>query len=309
MSGIDVLRTRLAAPKRLGGLRATGRQLRRGPLRDVDVLWVNEPSLGAQCLRRGLPAIYDVTDDWREFSFSPRIRRRLVRAENRLAVGARTVVCSEELSRRWQSRYGPAPTVVPNGIDASAWLQAAPRVFSGDGLHVGYIGTLQDDRLDVGLVRGIADSPAVGTVHLVGPDALGDESRRELLAHPKIAMHGAVPATEVPDWATGLDVLVCPHKITPFTMSLDAIKSYEYRASGRPVVATPTSGFQHDRGAGWRVVADPQAFVDAVAAASAAGATPVPRSDISDMDWSRRTQSFAAEIRAAMADTLRPEHV
>ena len=40
------------------------------------------------------------------------------------------------------------------------------------------------------------------------------------------------------------DVLVCPHRVDSFTLSLDAIKSFEYVASGRPVVATPTSGFQ-----------------------------------------------------------------
>src|SRR4051794_29983271 len=60
---IEVYRPRLALPKRLGGLRSVGRLLRRGVLRDRDVLWINDPTLGVHCLRAGQAALYDVTDD------------------------------------------------------------------------------------------------------------------------------------------------------------------------------------------------------------------------------------------------------
>ena len=138
--GIDVLRPSLYVPKRIGGLGVVGAQLRRGPLRDVDVLWVNDPDLGVHCLRSRQAAVYDVTDDWRTFQQAPRVLRRIVSAEDRLAVRARTCVCSAELATRWKERYGVDAAVVNNGIDGAAFLAAQPIPLDGEKPHVGYIG-------------------------------------------------------------------------------------------------------------------------------------------------------------------------
>ena len=243
-AGLRIVRPLLPVPKRLGGLRATGMWLRATALRDADVLWVNDPSLGVHALSPRRPAVYDVTDDWRTFDFPPRIRRRLVAAEDSLAACARTVVCSDVLADRWRERYAVEAEVVRNGIDLDAFAQAVRRQLPGAAPHVGYIGTLHDMRIDVETTLAVADSPFVGTVHLVGPNALSPTSSAALGAHPKIMVHGPVPSGDVPSWTVSMDVLVCPHLINAFTESLDAIKSYEYLSAGRPVVATPTSGFQ-----------------------------------------------------------------
>ena len=242
--GVTVLVPPLLVPRRLGGLRLLARSLA-GVIRGADVLWVNEPRLGAACLRHGVPAVYDVTDDWRCFPTPPRVLRRLIAAEDRLAVDAATVVCSQTLAERWEQRYGLAPPVVNNGVDLRAHAAARPReVLRGTPPHVGYVGTLQPERLDLNLVLRAAALPEVGTLHLIGPDALGTSSRAVLETSEKIQVHPPVPATEVPSIMSVLDVLISPHLVNSFTLSLDAIKAYEYAASRRPVVATPTSGFQ-----------------------------------------------------------------
>lgn len=284
-------------PKRAGGLRLTGATIQRTISRHVDVLWVNDPGLGLHCLRRGQPAVYDVTDDWRSYDFPPRVLRRLVRSEDRLATRARTVVCSHELKTRWADRYGVAPTVVHNGVDVSAWQSAARRALPGAGPHVGYIGTIQPERLDIDLLVRLARTERIGTIHLVGPDALNAAARSALTAEPRIMMHGPVASIEVPSWTKSMDVLVSPHVVSPFTLSLDAIKSYEYLASGRPVVATPTSGFQV-MSAPSLTVAAPADFVDGVIAALAP--TQSAASGISwSFGWDERARAFAQELRAA----------
>ena len=53
-----------------------------------------------------------------------------------------------------------------------------------------------------------------------------------------------MPAPQVPSWLVAFDVLICPHVVTEFTRSLDAIKAYEYLATSLSDRATPTSGFQ-----------------------------------------------------------------
>ena len=293
--GVCAIPLGLRLPKRFGGLAELGGRLRRGVLRRADVLWINDPALGVHCLRRGQPAVYDVTDDWRSYDFPPRIIRRIERAEDILARSARTIVCSAELRDRWKERYGVEAAVVHNGVDMSTWRAAEPRPYAGRAPHVGYVGTLEAARLDVDLVLRVADDERVGTVHLVGPDALDARGRALLTGHSKVVLHGAVPASEVASWTKGLDVLLSPHLITPFTLSLDAIKSYEYLASGRPVVATPTSGFHLLAARPGVHVATGSSFVDAIDRAVSA---PRPSAALDELDWGARAREFAAQLLA-----------
>ena len=258
--------------------------------------------LGVHCLRKGISAVYDVTDDWRTARLSNRDRARVVAAEDTLARTVRTVVCSEVLRDRWVDRYGVTPAVIHNGVDTQAHAQATAHTLDGSAPHLMYVGTLHEDRLEIDLLIELAERGR-GVVHLVGPDHLGLSARRQLESTKGIRFHGAVPYDQVPGLMASADVLICPHRVTEFTMSLDAIKSFEYLASGRPVVATPTSGFQAMVEPGLRVV-DRSGFVDAVAqtvqqpATASAGRT-------HGHDWSDRARAFAEQLltlrRAALA--------
>lgn len=289
--GVEVLRPALLGPKRAGGLRATGLTLRSTVLRGVDLLWLNDPQLARHCLTPGRRTVYDVTDDWRTFVQPPHIIKRIVDAEDRLAGSVATVVCSQVLADRWKDRYGVVAPVVPNAVDLDAYAAARTLNPPGRSPHLGYVGTLQSQRLDVALVLAVADATE-GTVHLIGPNALDDADAEALTAHPQVRMHGPVPAPEVPGWMKGLEVLLCPHRVDAFTLSLDAIKLHEYLASTRPIVATPTSGFQSVSAPGLVVVRRE----DFVQAALRAVGTPVPRRDV--VGWDERTREFAAVLAA-----------
>jgi glycosyltransferase involved in cell wall biosynthesis len=292
--GIRVVTPRRRLPNRLGGIRQVAAELASTALRDIDVLWINDPVLGAALPRRR-SAVYDVTDDWRTAPAPPRILRRIVAAEDRLARTATTVVCSHVLRDRWRERYGVEAAVVHNGVDGQTWSRVRPRPLPGPGPHVGYVGTLHQERLDLDLVCELAADPRIGTLHLVGPDAMDVASRRRLEAAPGLRLHGPVPAHDVPSWTVSFDVLVSPHRVSDFTLSLDAIKSYEYLASGRPVVATPTSGFQHLRARRLRL-ARADGFADAVHEAT----TDVPTGeDTPAPTWAERATQFGAVLEAA----------
>jgi len=286
--GVTVVSPRRRVPKRLGGLRFVARSLRRTVDR-CDILWVNDPTTGYFLSRRD-GVTYDVTDDWRSAWQSPREMRRLLRAEDSLAVRARTVVCSEDLRRRWRERYNVDAVVVKNAVDVTAIRQAEPRDLGGHGPHVGYVGTLHSERIDVKLILKTADALTAGQLHLVGPDSLSSEARATLASHERIILHGSVSSSEVPSWLVAFDVLICPHVVSSFTLSLDAIKAYEYLATSRPVVATPTSGFQDLQAPG--LVVTEEGFVRAVLHASAQSEQfhrEVP-------DWDDRTREFAQAL-------------
>jgi hypothetical protein len=264
LPGITVISPQRMIPKRLGGLRLVARTLEREVAQHCDTLWINDPTTGWFLSNPGR-VVYDVTDDWRSARLRPRERRRLIAAEDVLARRARTIVCSEELRRRWQERYGVDAVIVNNAVDAADIRRAHPLDLGTEGPHIGYVGTLHDERLDVALVLQTADAMPVGRLHLVGPDSLSSASRLSLSTHPNISLHGKVPATQVPSWLVAFDVLICPHVVTPFTLSLDAIKAYEYLATSHPVVATPTSGFQQLQAPG--LVVTSNHFVTAVSQA------------------------------------------
>lgn len=289
--GVEVLRPSLFIPKRIGGQRLTGWWLRRTALRTVDLVWVNNPDLGVHCLSATRPAVYDVTDDWRTFTQAPRVLRRLLAAEDALAARARTIVCSQVLADRWRERYGLDAAVLHNGIDVAAFAAAAPRPLPGEAPHIGYVGTLHDERLDLPLVRDLAARP--GTVHLVGPSSLSPADEQHLRG-AGVVLHGPVPSSEVASWMASMDVLVSPHLVSDFTLSLDAIKSYEYLATGLPVVATPSSGFQLLTAEALTVVPR-ETFCAAVEAAASQ-----PRSEPRrDSGWDRRAQHMARLLGAA----------
>ena len=289
--GIEVVTPPLIVPRRLGGHGVIARWLRR-QLSDVDLIWVNDPVAGRAVLGMDVPLVYDVTDDWRSMPQRPADRAAIVAAEDELASRARTVVCSDVLAERWRTRYGVEPAVVPNGVDIAAIDAAQERDLGVHGPHAVYVGTLHTNRLDVDLVEAVAHD-AAAVVHLVGPDHLDAESRSRLVASG-VLLHGAVASAEVPSWLVSADVLICPHVVDDFTLSLDAIKAHEYLATDEPVVATASCGFQSISAPGL-TVAGSAAFVAAVRATVGTGPyeRPVPPS------WDDRAAAFASILTSA----------
>jgi glycosyltransferase involved in cell wall biosynthesis/GT2 family glycosyltransferase len=281
---IDVVTPPLVVPRRHGGHRIAASWLRR-ELAQVDLLWVNDPVAGAAVID-GRPMIYDVTDDWRSMAQPAQDRRRVVAAEAKLSAAATTVVCSPWLADRWKERYGVDATVIGNGVDVESIRSARPRDLSGAEPHVMYVGTAHSSRVDVDLLCRVAEE-IPGTLHLVGPDALDDANHARLDAAGAVR-HGSVDSRDVPSWLVAADVLICPHLVDDFTLSLDAIKAYEYLATQAPVVATSSSGFQTITAPGL-VVAGGDDFIAAVRE-STRGVAPIVRP--SPPDWNDRAQQF-----------------
>ena len=141
---------------------------------------------------------------------------------------------------------------------------------------------------------------AAGTVALVGPAPLS-RTDLERLDAAGVQVLGPRPSHAVPAYLQHADVLLVPHVLTAFTMSLDPIKAYEYRAARRQVVATPVPGFSD--------VEDP--LVQAVSATlfpgvvAAVAADPLPWSpDLPDdiPCWSTRVQQMAAVLDRVAED-------
>ncbi len=107
---------------------------------------------------------------------------------------------------------------------------------------LGYTGTIHPDRVDVDLVAAIAREWD-GSVVMIGPNQLQSADRAKLRL-PNLFLPGPVPYVRLAEWMRAFDVCMVPHRVTPFTESLNPIKLWEYLAAGKPIVATDVAGFR-----------------------------------------------------------------
>ena len=271
------------------------------------LLWVNDPS-GAEVLDlTGWPALYDITDDWTLADRTPAEHERLVRLETTLLQRCdEVVVCSRGLAATKGNDRDV--TVVPNGVDVASYRVPQPRPRDlPEGPTAVYLGTVHRDRMDLDLcIRTAWEIAATGArLVLVGPAPL-DVRDRAALEDAGIVLVGAVHRDLVPAYLQHADVLVVPHLVTPFTDSLDPIKLYEYRAVGRPVVATPVAGFRDALDA--RVtIAEPADFPATVTSLLPAQSTFPDGTDVEVPTWSGRVDEMARVLdRLRATARLRP---
>lgn len=247
---LRVLRPVKPLPRRFGS--SSDRLLRRQVLLAAHacglgrsaILWINDVTYAPLAETTGWPSVYDVSDDWLLAPFGDREIDRLRRLDElALQLADEVVVCSEALEQS-RGRHRRVH-LIPNAADVEHFRRPQKRPADLPQAPVAlYAGTMHDARIDVSLVTGTAAAlPDVQFV-LVGPDALGRESRRALEAAPNVQLLGPRPYADLPGYLRHADVLIVPHRLSPFTESLDPIKAYEFLAVGTPTVATPVPGFR-----------------------------------------------------------------
>jgi glycosyltransferase involved in cell wall biosynthesis len=263
------------------------------------MLWINDVTYAPLIARTGWPSLYDVTDDWLLAPFDPRQLQRLRRLDAlALAHADEVVVCSPALAK---SRGIARPvSLVPNGVDVDHFGRPRPRPADLPPPPIAlYVGSLHESRLDVELVALLADALPQLNVVLVGPNSLGRDSRHLLGCRPNVHLLGARPYSEVPAYFQHADVVIVPHRVSPFTESLDPIKAYECLAIRTPTVATPVAGFREH--AGVLQIANREHFIERVLEAVS---VPVHRSRSECIGWDIRAHAFEDALVRAMRRDL-----
>ncbi len=212
-----------------------------------DVLWTQNPEAAHWLATPDIgSAVYDATDDWSAMS-GPRGWVDVVRrGQEQLASRADTVLaCSQVLFDKW-SRLNKRTYLVPNGVDVAHYanvghLPLPTAVADLPRPVLGYTGTLHDERVDVDLVCRVAAARPSWQLVFIGPNLLGAASHRRLAALPNVRLLGPRSYGDLPASMGVFDVCIIPHRVTPFTESLNPIKIYEYLATGLPIVSTPVA--------------------------------------------------------------------
>jgi len=275
---ITVTRPLKVLPNSLGAGRAMNDRMFRSHVRKVaanlgmksPVLWLNPHSAVHMVGKMGERAvIYDITDDWIRLTQSEALARLIAQQDTLLCKRADAViVCSQRL---FELKRDLAQNLhlIPNGVDADHYRcvldDTGPmpeETTRWEKPVLGYTGTVHPDRVDLPLVEEIAKQLSAGSIALVGPMHVSAEWRERLAKTGRVHFTGPVPYARLPQMMRAFDICITPHRVTPFTESLNPIKLWEYLAAGKPILSTDVAGFR-DYPQWVQIVSDAEAFVRA----------------------------------------------
>jgi teichuronic acid biosynthesis glycosyltransferase TuaH len=182
------------------------------------------------------------TDDWVAGAELMGLNRAaLERDERRQVLRADVVTAvSEPLIRRW-AKYREDVVLVPNGCDVERFAGTDQAVRPDDVTVpepiAGFVGHLSN-RISLAHLEAVADTGV--SLLLVGPrqPTFAIARIEALIARPNVQWVGAKDFTELPSYLRMITVGLTPYADSDFNRVSFPLKTLEYLAAGRPVVAT-----------------------------------------------------------------------
>jgi UDP-galactopyranose mutase len=254
--------------------------------------------------------VYDCMDELSAFAGAPAM---LKDREAELLVRA-DLVFTGGLSL-YEAKQGRHPNVFafPSSVDVPHFRRARtieqdpPDQATIPAPRLGYFGVI-DERMDLELVRGLAELRPDWQLVFVGPTAKVDPGN--LPRRSNIHYLGLKGYHELPGYVGGWDVALLPFALNEATRFISPTKTPEYLAAGRPVVSTPVRDVVRPYGQRGlvRIAASPSEFVAAVEQAMVENASArLAKVDefLADMSWDRtfaRMRQFVESAIRARAE-------
>lgn len=178
---------------------------------------------------------YDCSDDYESF---PGIPEDIAATESELLLEADLVSCTAPSLLERVRLLRPDAFLSGPGVDYGrfATLQNDGPAGKTPGRPgtVCYFGHLGDERIDLGVLRAVAEAGfevrIVGGVGRIGPG---------FLETPGVEYRGEVSHSELPAALGGVDAFLLPYLKNRLTRGISPAKTYECLATGKPVVASP----------------------------------------------------------------------
>ncbi len=155
------------------------------------------------------------------------------------------VVANSQYLSDYAHQFNKQSYYVGQGCDISLFLASPDETEISNAFatipkpRIGYIGALNSERLDVGLVFELANRMKDFNFVLVGQE--DDGFRQSELHHLKnVFFLGRKEFSDLPKYLYGFDVVINPQLINEITIGNYPRKVDEYLAAGKPVVATKT---------------------------------------------------------------------
>jgi len=208
------------------------------------VIWTYSP-IAARVYdsRRHSALVYHCVDDLAAF---PGVNGPRFRAEEQLLVQSASIcIGSSRHLVEHLHRLGAVEVVYwPNAADSEGFSAAANAAAQtrtqGSRARIGFLGAVQEDKIDLELLQYCANALPDCDFVLAGPIGLGlgHSSLRSEVFPPNVTFPGLVERSAAPAMVATFDVGIIPYRLTPYTRGVFPMKVFEYLAAGVPVVST-----------------------------------------------------------------------
>jgi UDP-galactopyranose mutase len=272
------------------------------------VLWYYTPmALGFSRHLQPVSIVYDCMDELSAFAGAPRALRDreaelMVRADLVLTGGRTLYEAKRGLHRNVHA--------FPSSVDVKHFARARragpePEDQTNASIprpRIGYFGVI-DERMDMDLVRGVAEARPDWQLVFVGPTCKIDPASFPALAN--VHRLGRKTYEELPAYVAGWDVAILPFARNESTRFISPTKTPEYLAAGKPVVSTSIRDVVRPYGAEHlaRIADTVPDFVAAIEASLTEDAqSRIRRADqfLSTMSWERTFSGIRALIGEAV---------
>ena len=192
--------------------------------------------------------VFEAVDNWMLHSSYAKQTGRLQAAYDKIKNSADLIFV---VSQNLLTFFDDQPNVywLPNGVDFKHYNRKFPLV-NRDIADIpkpiiGYIGVIQE-KVDLELIKYLAQKNEKKSIVLVGP--VWDEQnqlKEELEKMTNVHFLGYKTYQEAPMYIQQFDVGIIPHHSSGFSASTNPMKTYEYLACAKPVVATGNIGTEN----------------------------------------------------------------
>jgi hypothetical protein len=190
-------------------------------------------------------SIYQCIDDMLEEEYTAKHGNRL--EEEAMAASDMTFVTSTNLYEL-KKHLNPETHILHNAADISIFRRTTEEAFDKpkelEGIStkiIGFMGNLNEYRVDYALLRKIALQHTDKTLLLIGPLNSNDYKEHGLDQLPNVILTGGKDINELPQYLQYMDVALIPFRINKQTKSVYPLKINEYLAAGKSVISTSFS--------------------------------------------------------------------
>ncbi|MFZ5391432.1 MAG: glycosyltransferase [Patescibacteria group bacterium] len=252
-------------------LKKLNKQLERLDLKNI-VLWSYLPTLSGMYGFCGeVCSVFDAVDNWLEHSSYLAYQDKLKMNYQTIRYKADLIFTTSPALVNFFDR-AKGCWFIPNGVNLDRINQPI-KLVGRDILDlprplIGYVGVMQEDRLDIDLIAYIARQNPDKSFVFIGPvwSGLKPIIKAKLLHLPNVYFLGYKSSLEMPAYLREFDVAIMPHLVNDFIRSTNPMKIYQYLAAGKPVVSTPAEGIDNFKDYIYSATT-PQDFNQAIAAA------------------------------------------
>ena len=203
------------------------------------VLWYYTPmALGFTNHLEPLAVVYDCMDELSAFKGAPPLLRE--REAELFGMADLVFTGGQSLYEAKRDKH-PLVHLFPSSIDRAHFAQAREGAAEPEDQtsiprpRLGFFGVL-DERLDVGLLAGLADARPEWQIVIIGPVVKIDPAT--LPRRPNVHYLGSKSYKELPAYLSGWDVALLLFAHNESTRFISPTKTPEYLAAGCPVVST-----------------------------------------------------------------------